>query len=123
MDGGFGARWLNSGNDWLIIALSLASRHIYAMVDMAKNNADLEPAVNQALRELMLAQSADWPLLLSSGQNVQTARKKLRNNLVAFNKLYEDCCQGRVDLESLRNLQKRTPLFADLNYKDFFCRG
>ncbi len=120
MDGGFGARWLNSGNDWLIIALSLASRHIYAMVDMAKNNADLEPAVNQALRELMLAQSADWPLLLSSGQNVQTARKKLRNNLVAFNKLYEDCCQGRVDLESLRNLQKRTPLFADLNYKDFF---
>ena len=108
MDGGFGARWLNSGNDWLIIALSLASRHMYEMVDMAKANASLDPAVNQALRELMLAQSADWPLLLSS---------------VAFNKLYEDCCQGRVDLESLRNLQKRTPLFADLNYKDFFCRG
>ncbi|MGM9998646.1 MAG: 1,4-alpha-glucan branching protein domain-containing protein [Candidatus Bruticola sp.] len=123
MDGGFGARWLNSGNDWLIIALSIASRHMYEMAKIGDKNPDMHQAVNQALRELMLAQSADWPLLLSSGQSIQTARRKLRNHLVAFNKLYEDCQNGRVDLESLRNLQERTPLFTDLNYRDFFTKG
>ncbi len=120
LDGGFAARWLNCSNDWVISTLSVEARHFYQMVKLHGHDPRFLEPLNQALRELLLAQASDWPLLLSTGQYVNTARKKLRNHLVAFNKLYEDAQEGRVDLESLRNLEQRTSIFADLDYRQFF---
>ena len=120
LDGSFGARWLNCGNDWVASVTALAANRLDKMADLEDPDPLMVDNTNQALRELMLAQACDWPLLLSTGQHAQTARKKLRNHLVAFHKLYEDFSQGRVDPESLRNLRQRTPIFAHLDYRPIF---
>lgn len=120
MDGGFYARWVNKSNSWLVGDLNIASKHMYKMGEAEVRDPDMIRSINQALRELMLAQASDWPLMLSTGQHADSARKRLHNHLMAFNKLYQDFCQGRVDLESLRTIEERDPLFPDLDYREFF---
>ncbi|MBQ7529100.1 DUF1957 domain-containing protein, partial [bacterium] len=120
LDGGFAERLINNSNNWVINYINISNKHFYEMAKTSDPTPLQVESINQALRELLLAQSSDWPLMLSVGENSTIARKKLRNYLIAFNKLYEDFLDGRVDIESLRSLQSREPIFEGLDYRQFF---
>jgi 1,4-alpha-glucan branching enzyme len=117
-DGGFNARWLNPSNDWVYRHLSAAGQR---MVEMARRGDGEDPdrkrLLNQAARELLLSQSSDWAYLMSTGQFAEYARKRTRDHLVAFNLLYDEFREGKVDPEVLRNLEERSPLFRNLDYR------
>lgn len=117
-DGGFNARWLNPSNDWVYRHLSAAGQR---MVEMARRghegDPDRERLLNQAARELLLSQSSDWAFLMSTGHFAEYARKRTRDHLVAFNLLYDEFREGKVDTEVLRNLEERSPLFRNLDYR------
>ncbi len=117
-DGGFNARWLNPSNDWVYRHLSAAGQR---MVEMARQGHQEDPErqrlLDQAGRELLLAQSSDWAFLMSTGHFSEYARKRTRDHLVAFHHLYDEFREGQVDLEVLRKLEERSPLFRDLDYR------
>ena len=54
---------------------------------------------------------------MSTGQFAEYARKRTRDHLVAFNLLYDEFREGKVDPEVLRNLEERSPLFRNLDYR------
>ena len=93
-------------NDWIYPYLHEAGR---LMKDLAAKNSDLiqgnfgkNPfksalryrALNQAARELLLAEASDWPFIIKAGTMVAYAEKRLKMHLNRFYKLFDDLENG-----------------------------
>ncbi len=77
-------------------------------------------ALNQAARELMLAQSSDWAFILKTGTTVQYATKRTIDHVTRFNEIYDRLMIGRVDdafVSFLAEAEKRDNLFPDVDYR------
>jgi 1,4-alpha-glucan branching enzyme len=110
--------WCEGSNDWIY-------RHLHEgadrMAELARANPDPAPlrrrALNQAARELLLAQSSDWAFILKTGTMVDYARERTRVHVLNFNHLYELLKAGDMDEPWLAEIERRHNLFPDLDYR------
>jgi 1,4-alpha-glucan branching enzyme len=118
--GGYFEVWVNNSNDWIY-------RHVHAaenrMVETARRHAGatgvLERALNQAARELLLAQSSDWAFIMTTGTHVAYAHKRFKDHIHRFNALYEQISQGRIDEGFLRQVESQDNLFPELSFRAY----
>ena len=82
-------------------------------------NGNVERALNQAARELFLAQSSDWAFIMHTGTMVPYAEKRTKEHILNFNQIYEDLNHHRLNVEWLANLEKTNNIFPRLNYRVF----
>jgi len=119
-DGGYFEVWANSSNDWIYQHLHMAERR---MIDLARSNrhADgiFERALNQAARELFLAQSSDWAFIMTTGTHVPYAHKRFKDHIHRFNALYEQLTSGRIDEGHLVWTESLDNLFPELDFRVF----
>lgn len=115
---GYSEVWLQGTNDWIYRHLHKASR---VMTEMAKRYTDTgglkKRALNQALRELLLAQSSDWAFIMATGTHVSYAEKRTKDHLVRFFKLAEDIHADHIDEDFLKELEYKDNVFADIDYR------
>lgn len=82
--GGFHNYWLNDTNAWIVPEWEKASA---AMVERCSRGVgrekDLE-LLQQAARELLLAQSSDWSFILRAGTTTELARERVKRHLGRF---------------------------------------
>ncbi len=110
--------WCEGSNDWIY-------RHLHEgaerMVELARSNPDAPPlrrrALNQAARELLLAQSSDWAFILKTGTMVEYARERTRVHVLNFHHLYEQLKGNDIDEAWLAEIERRHNLFPDLDYR------
>jgi 1,4-alpha-glucan branching enzyme len=116
------ALWRSAAARPLWDALSEAEERFSRLVGIFPDAQGIhERALNQALRELMLAQSSDWPLLAGSGRAEQAVRHVSRHlerfellcNLAEQPALLEQEADRIADLEEVDNP------FPHLNYRVF----
>jgi 1,4-alpha-glucan branching enzyme len=115
---GYHEVWLNGANDWIW-------RHLHKsgdqMVELAnrypESDSLLRRALNQASRELLLAQSSDWPFIMKTGTMVDYARERLTDHLWAFSRLYSEINRGNINEGWLSWLEQRDNLFPNLDYR------
>jgi 1,4-alpha-glucan branching enzyme len=112
--------WLEGSNDWVYPHLhEIADR----MVESAQRFSDptvlQRRALNQAARELLLAQSSDWAFIMKTGTMVEYARERTRVHVLNFNHLYEQIKNGDIDEPWLSEIERRHNLFPDLDYRVF----
>ena len=124
---GYSEVWLNQSNDY-------AHRHLHVagdrMVELAtifdKEKMDaLSPAekklfkraLNQCARELLLAQSSDWLFIITNGTMVDYAKKRIKDHIGRFTKLYYQIKDDKIDEEFLKDINKKDCLFPDIDYK------
>src|SRR5262249_31753642 len=112
--------WLEGSNDWVYPHLhELADR----MVELTQRFSDptvlQRRALNQAARELLLAQSSDWAFIMKTGTMVEYARERTRVHVLNFNHLYEQVKNGDIDEPWLSEIERRHNLFSDLDYRVF----
>ena len=109
--------WLNETNDWVYPHLHKAAEK---MVFLANRYPDaqgiLKEALNQAARELLLAQSSDWAFIMKTGTMVDYACKRTKDHIGRFNKLYEDIISQQIDSQWLSDAQQKDNLFPFLDY-------
>lgn len=80
--GGYAEVWLNRKND---IIQPFLSDLAMELIDICANRYDevkYPEVINQAARELLLAQSSDWPFLLTTGQAPSYAERRVKAHLV-----------------------------------------
>ena len=66
-DKGYAEVWLNEGNDWIYRHLDKAAERMVELARRFQHPNDLERrALNQAARELLLAQSSDWAFIMKT---------------------------------------------------------
>ena len=75
-----------------------------------------ERALNQAARELMLAQASDWAFIMKSGTTVSYATKRTNDHINRFHALYEGLMKEDVDEAMLAELERRDNLFPHMDY-------
>jgi 1,4-alpha-glucan branching enzyme len=96
--------------------LRLAQRFAPAESDAEPDDAT-RAALDQAARELLLAQSSDWAFIINSSTSVPYAMKRLREHLTAFHRLADSVEAGRPDSGLVEELRARDAIFPWLDYR------
>jgi 1,4-alpha-glucan branching enzyme len=76
-----------------------------------------ERALDQALRELLLAQASDWPFMMTMGTTVSYARKRVADHVGRFTSLYHGLTGGTVDQTWLGGLEEKDALFPEADFR------
>ena len=108
--------WLNTANDWIY-------RHLHAGADRLENLVRRYPqatglarrALNQAVRELLLAQASDWAFMINSGTMESYARLRTETHLQNLLSLCGEVESAAIDEVALQDLEKRDNLFSEID--------
>ncbi len=116
---GYWEVWLDESNSWIYPHLHTAARR---MTEMARAHAvdppgQIDRALRQLARELLLAQSSDWAFLMKTGTASGYAKKRTTDHILRFTRLYEQLNAGRIDEEFLKNCEWRDNIFPNLNWR------
>jgi len=116
---GYAEVWLNPGNDWIYPHLDMAA---VRMVELAQRfhhpNERERRALNQAARELLLAQSSDWAFIMKTNTTVEYAKKRTRDHIARFDYLYRMLSAGGfLEEPILREFEERDNIFPDIDYR------
>ncbi|MBI5118498.1 DUF1957 domain-containing protein [Candidatus Poribacteria bacterium] len=123
---GYNEVWLESSNDWVYRHLHKAAAR---MVDLARENGNspaamrqspssplVRRALNQAARELLLAQSSDWAFIMKVGAMDTYARKRTVDHLLRFTRLYHEIKTDGIDADHLSHIEHLDNIFPDIDY-------
>lgn len=116
-EGGYNLVWLNPSNDWIYRHLHRAET---TMVDLA----DLYPGaegmvrrvLNQAARELVLAQSSDWAFIIKTKTAVQYAVQRISDHISRFIILAGRLNEDRLEQDELSEFEKKDNIFPEMDY-------
>ncbi|MDR6878553.1 1,4-alpha-glucan branching protein domain-containing protein [Bacillus sp. 3255] len=123
--GGYAEVWLQPRSQWVQPLLHAAEDR---MVLAAQRHRKPEPlqlrALNQAVRELMLAQSSDWTFILDAETVTSYAVKRIKTHIDNFHNLLnlteaEQDSAARELSELVIALEKKSPLLPEVDYRCF----
>jgi 1,4-alpha-glucan branching enzyme len=122
-DNGYAELWLDSSNDWIYRHINHSIGRMVELADRFTEDSSLkERALNQAARELLLAQASDWPALLYREESAEYAKKQIESALQNFTTIYESLGRSHISAEWLTSLECRHNLFPNINYRVFRSR-
>jgi len=116
-DGGYGKVWLDSSTAWIQRQLQVLGRRLLRVVGERGDGAAgvVRRALEQTLRELLLAQASDWPFLIRAGTARDYAEARVRSHLEQVGALLEPVASEQVDESELARLEQDNPLFPGLD--------
>ena len=119
---GYSGVWLNNTNDYVHRHLHKAGDRMVELAYIFKNETnELKIAVlNQCARELLLAQSSDWLFIITNGTMVDYAKKRIKDHIGRFTKLYYQLKNDRIDKDFLNDIEKKDCLFPEIDYR-IYC--
>jgi len=117
---GYAETWLDVSNDWIYRHLYRAMERMTELAERFPDDTGLkERALNQAAREVLLAQSCDWPALLHRQDSTEYARNQAENALRNFTTIYEALGSNYISTEWLTTLERKHNIFPQINYRVF----
>ncbi|MFH1230210.1 MAG: 1,4-alpha-glucan branching protein domain-containing protein [Planctomycetota bacterium] len=118
-DKGYSEVWLNGKNDWLYRHLHNAEKRMIEMATKYYHSTDDRQIniLNQMARELLLAQSSDWPFLLTNQHSECYAQNRFKTHIARFNCFYEDLKTNKDDTLYLEEIHSEDNLFGEVDYK------
>jgi len=117
---GYAETWLNVSNDWIYRHLTRSMERMTELAERFPDDTGLkERALNQAAREILLAQSSDWPSMLYRQDSTEYARAQAEYALRNFTTIYEALGSNYISTEWLTNLERRHNIFPNINYRIF----
>ena len=117
---GYNEFWLNGSNDWIYPHLHRAAEIMEELSQRLPRARGLERrSLNQAARELLLAQSSDWAFMMKTGATADYAVKRTRSHLGRFLRLTQQIQAGDIREEWLSQLELRTRVFRGIDYRSF----
>ncbi len=118
--GGYFDVWLGPANEWCMPHLIGIGERLFAQLrDHLGESPQADRLLRQLTREMMLAQSSDWPFLMSTGTATEYARKRFVEHVGRFNRLDTMLRESRFDEEFATLCESRDGLFPSLELEDF----
>jgi 1,4-alpha-glucan branching enzyme len=115
---GYSEVWLEGSNDWIYRHLHKAAEW---MVELARNFPQAQGielrALNQASREVLLAQSSDWAFIMKTGTMASYAVQRTKTHLLNFKQIREDLLKKQLNETWLMDLESRNNIFPDIDYR------
>ncbi|MCX5692258.1 MAG: DUF1957 domain-containing protein [Candidatus Omnitrophica bacterium] len=123
---GYNEVWLEGSNDWIYRHLHVAGERMKELTEKFSNGIEkgkndlARRALNQAARELLLAQASDWPFIMKTGTMVEYAQKRVKLHINRFTHIYRDMLSGSVDREWLEAVESRDNIFSDMDCAKYY---
>ena len=115
---GYSEVWLNHTNDYVHRHLHVAGDKMCELAWLfQKPKALQKKALNQCARELLLAQSSDWLFIITNGTMVDYAKKRIKDHIGRFTKLYDQIKADNIDEIFLKDISKKDCIFPDIDYR------
>ncbi|MBP1966763.1 1,4-alpha-glucan branching protein domain-containing protein [Paenibacillus aceris] len=119
--------WLQENNHWIYRHLHEAEKRMIQLVSGQehlkrpdKMSAEVfKRALNQAARELMLAQSSDWAFMMDSQSLAENAIRRTKMHLGCFHQLCDQVELGQIDEIFLADLEEKDHCLPDAAYQAF----
>ncbi|MCL5022607.1 MAG: DUF1957 domain-containing protein [Nitrospirae bacterium] len=119
---GYFEAWLNGKTDWIYPQLyeccrrmeSLAGRYGIGRVPYITVR-----ALNQCVRELLLAQSSDWPFIINNGTSEGYAVRRIKDHVARFRYLADSIEKKSIDEEYLSAIEEIDNIFPNADYRLF----
>ncbi|MBF7083957.1 DUF1957 domain-containing protein [Desulfallas sp. Bu1-1] len=122
--GGYNEFWLNPSTDWIYKHLHRAEDKMSELADNYSTAGELEKrCLNQAARELLLAQSSDWPFIIHSGTAVDYAVRRFKNHIGRFNLLVNMLEGNCIHEGMLSDIESRSNFLPDIDYRVYCSNG
>ncbi|PJF43978.1 MAG: 1,4-alpha-glucan branching protein [Phototrophicales bacterium] len=118
--GGTHFTWNNHEVSWMWPALHEASARMTALANRyhdAWEQEHLRGVLNQAARELLLAESSDWPFLVTTGQARNYAIQRYSQHLERFRNLVDSIEAGTPDGDLAAKYWELDRVFPDIDYR------
>jgi 1,4-alpha-glucan branching enzyme len=111
-------------NAWVYRHLFRITENMTRLATDRKNAQGVElRALNQAAREMMLAQASDWTFLISMGQSARYSEVRLIKHIGRAQELLRQIDERKIDEYYLRTLENSDNLLqTDMDFR-VFCRG
>ncbi|MCL6638319.1 MAG: DUF1957 domain-containing protein [Firmicutes bacterium] len=117
-EGGYNQVWLNPSNDWIYRHLHRAETTMVDLADLFPEEDGFKKRVlNQAARELLLAQSSDWAFILKTGTTVDYASQRINEHITHFFELTESLTAGATDYRMLEYIEGMDNIFPNIDYR------
>jgi len=121
-DQGYFSYWINETNNWIYPLLHQAEAEMEQLVldlkDLSINSLQ-KRALNQAARNILLAQASDWPFIMKSGTSSDYAKKRITDHLARFNYLHDSIRKNNIDDRYLTALEMMDNIFPTINFWDY----
>jgi 1,4-alpha-glucan branching enzyme len=114
---GYWRVWLNEKTEWIYPHLQLAQERMTGLARLFPQAEGLPlRALQQAGRELLLAQASDWPFIIRTGTSPDYARRRVTDHLLRFTKIYDQILASQLDESSLAEIESRDNIFPEIDY-------
>jgi 1,4-alpha-glucan branching enzyme len=121
--GGYAAVWLDGTNDWIYRHLHKAAERMIALANDIQLPTPLERrALDQAARELLLAQSSDWAFIMKTGTMVEYAIRRTKEHVLRFTRLHDQLRSHQVDEPWLASVESRDNIFPEIDHTVYRSR-
>ena len=119
-ESGNGEDLLDSTNNWMLLHLRKMCER---MVDLAGRFPDdsglTVRLLNLGAKELMIAQSAEWALMLHEGRFPEYVTARFKESIAAFITVFDSLGSNTVSTEWLTKMEHAHPIFPWMNYRIF----
>ena len=116
--GGYANMWLDGSNDWIYRHLHHCARQMVGLArDFPEATVLQRRALNQAARELLLAQSSDWAFIMKTGTMVDYAVRRTKEHVLRFLRLHDQVRGGNIDEPWLSHVESRNNIFPEIDYR------
>ena len=65
----------------------------------------------------MLLQSSDWAFIMKMDTTVGYAKKRVKDHVFRFTKLFEDINKNQINEAWLREVERRDNIFPEMDYR------
>ncbi len=123
---GYNEFWVEGSNDWIYRHLHKCGQKMYELANkyssyLDKSNRSIyKRALDQAARELVLAQASDWAFIMKTGTMVPYAHKRIKNHINRFMRLYHDISNNTIDAQILNDFEAKDNIFADMDCAKYY---
>jgi 1,4-alpha-glucan branching enzyme len=117
---GHSETWIDTTNSWIYRHLHHGAKSMKEIADKKKHARGLtRRALNQAARELLLAQASDWPFMMKADNASAFAIKKFKEHMQNFFVLHKEIASDQIHTAHLSVLEKKNCIFRGLDYRIF----
>jgi 1,4-alpha-glucan branching enzyme len=118
--GGTHFTWNNHEVNWMWTPIHEGERRMTKLANrhyLDWENEEVQGVLNQAARELLLAESSDWPFLVTTGQARNYAIQRFSQHMERFRLLCDSVENGEPDGNLAAQYWELDPLFPDIDYR------
>jgi len=109
---GFNEVWLDPANQWIYPRLRRAAGVMEKLeADHLRSDPLAIRALDQAKRELLLAQSSDWAFMISAQTTAEYANYRTKSHLQNFSRLSDQIARRTIDDRWLTEIESRDCIF------------